>query len=427
MRASTPRTIGVYDGEPAARPAVGRRPAAGAGRGEALIEAHGRQAVTDAAARGAGAARERGTSARTACWRSSAGAADLLARPPSLRPVINATGVIVHTNLGRAPLAEVAIDGSARSRRATRRSSTTSTSGRRGSRHTSTLGALLRELTGAEDGLAVNNNAAAVLLCLAATARRRRGADQPRRADRDRRRLPDPRHPGPVGRAAGRGGHHQPHAARRLRAGDHAARRARSCACTSRTSGSSASPSATRSWRELARGGGARRAADRRPRLGGAARPARPAGRAHGAGQRRGRRRPRLLLRATSCWAGRRRASSSAAAEAVERVRRHPLAAGAAHRQAVAGRRWRRRCALYRDPAQAVRADAGAAAVAPSRSSAVRERAERLWPSGWAASVVDSVARIGGGAVPLLELPSVACALDGGDELAAGCARPTRR
>ena len=46
-------------------------------------------------------------------------------------------------------------------------------------------------------------------------------------------------------------------------------------------------------------------------------------------------------------------------------------------------------------------------------------RGRRRWPSAWAATVVATRARVGGGAVPLLELPSFACALDGGDALAA--------
>ena len=56
-----------------------------------------------------------------------ADAAASLARPPSLRPVVNATGVIVHTNLGRAPLAEAALQRVVEVARGSRRSSTTST------------------------------------------------------------------------------------------------------------------------------------------------------------------------------------------------------------------------------------------------------------------------------------------------------------
>ena len=88
---------------------------------------------------------------------------------PRLRRVLNATGVIVHTNLGRAPLAEVALE---RVRDAGRGYSSLEydlTTGARGSRQDH-VAPLLRRLTGAEAALVVNNNAAAVLLCLAALA-----------------------------------------------------------------------------------------------------------------------------------------------------------------------------------------------------------------------------------------------------------------
>lgn len=88
---------------------------------------------------------------------------------PSLRTVINATGVILHTNLGRAPVSEAA--GQAMLMAATHYSNLEFDldSGERGSRHVH-LRTLLREVTGAEDGLVVNNNAGAVLLCLSALA-----------------------------------------------------------------------------------------------------------------------------------------------------------------------------------------------------------------------------------------------------------------
>ena len=85
-----------------------------------------------------------------------------------VRPVINATGVVVHTNLGRAPLSEAA-------RRAIIEASGYATveydlrSGARGSR-TSYVGALAAELCGAAAGTAVNNGAAALLLAIAAAA-----------------------------------------------------------------------------------------------------------------------------------------------------------------------------------------------------------------------------------------------------------------
>ena len=87
---------------------------------------------------------------------------------PSLRRVINATGVIVHTNLGRAPLARAAID---RIADAAGYSNLEYDLGRgaRGSRAVHAR-ALLQQLTGAEDAVVVNNNAAAVLLALAALA-----------------------------------------------------------------------------------------------------------------------------------------------------------------------------------------------------------------------------------------------------------------
>jgi L-seryl-tRNA(Ser) seleniumtransferase len=87
-------------------------------------------------------------------------------RRPSLRRVINATGVIVHTNLGRAPLSEAAVE---RVRDVARYSTLEYDldAGARGSRQDH-LVEPLRRLTGAESALVVNNNAAAVLLALAA-------------------------------------------------------------------------------------------------------------------------------------------------------------------------------------------------------------------------------------------------------------------
>ena len=94
-------------------------------------------------------------------------AADMAAG--SLRPVINATGVILHTNLGRAPLAHDAAEAARRIGGGYSNLELDLDAGDRGSRMDH-LEPLLLELTGAEAAMAVNNNAAAVLLALAALA-----------------------------------------------------------------------------------------------------------------------------------------------------------------------------------------------------------------------------------------------------------------
>jgi L-seryl-tRNA(Ser) seleniumtransferase len=91
------------------------------------------------------------------------------ARAPSLRPVLNATGVVVHTNLGRAPLAEEALAQVVAAARGYSNLELDLSSGTRGSRQDH-VASLLRRLTGAEAALVVNNNAAALLLALAALA-----------------------------------------------------------------------------------------------------------------------------------------------------------------------------------------------------------------------------------------------------------------
>jgi L-seryl-tRNA(Ser) seleniumtransferase len=88
---------------------------------------------------------------------------------PSLRPVINATGVIINTNLGRAPLSARALAAIYDVARGYTNLEYDLAAGERGSRHEH-LRATLRELTGAEDCLVANNNAAAVLLVLSALA-----------------------------------------------------------------------------------------------------------------------------------------------------------------------------------------------------------------------------------------------------------------
>ena len=91
------------------------------------------------------------------------------ARRPSLRRVLNATGVIVHTNLGRAPLAGAALERVVEVGGGYSNLEYDLDRGGRGSRQNH-LASVLQRLTGAEAGLVVNNNAAAVLLALAALA-----------------------------------------------------------------------------------------------------------------------------------------------------------------------------------------------------------------------------------------------------------------
>jgi L-seryl-tRNA(Ser) seleniumtransferase len=124
----------------------------------------------DDGATGGGTARGVATTAATA--------EDLLAHAatmltewatPGLRPVLNLTGVVIHTNLGRAPLSEAAIDQVVQVARSYSNLEYDLEAGSRGSRE-SHVEALLTRLTGAEAAFAVNNNAGAMLLLLMALA-----------------------------------------------------------------------------------------------------------------------------------------------------------------------------------------------------------------------------------------------------------------
>jgi len=98
-------------------------------------------------------------------WAEAVRAQLARAQQPSLRPVINATGVVLHTNLGRAPLARAAIDAMVAVSAGYSNLEYDLDAGARGSRYDH-CAALLRELTGAEDALVVNNGAAALVLAL---------------------------------------------------------------------------------------------------------------------------------------------------------------------------------------------------------------------------------------------------------------------
>ncbi len=105
---------------------------------------------------------------------AAAGAAELARclAAPSLRTVVNATGVVVHTNLGRSLLARRALERLLEINRTYSNLEYDLAAGRRGSRYVH-VDRLLCELTGAEASLVVNNNAAAVLLCLQTMAKGR--------------------------------------------------------------------------------------------------------------------------------------------------------------------------------------------------------------------------------------------------------------
>ena len=106
-----------------------------------------------------------GTAPSTAELGAQAGDAAAARMAPSLRPVINATGVILQTNLGRAPLSDRAIQAMAAVASGYSNLEFEVEAGARGSRHEHVRN-LIRRTTGAEDGLVVNNNAAALYMVL---------------------------------------------------------------------------------------------------------------------------------------------------------------------------------------------------------------------------------------------------------------------
>jgi L-seryl-tRNA(Ser) seleniumtransferase len=133
----------------------------------APIERFGREATVDAIRDAIAAARaEDGEASLTAEEAANAALVRLEAQhPPRLRPVFNLTGIVLHTNLGRAQLAEEAIAAATTAMREAVALEFDLATGRRGERDDVVRG-LLVELTGAEDATVVNNNAAAVLLAL---------------------------------------------------------------------------------------------------------------------------------------------------------------------------------------------------------------------------------------------------------------------
>jgi L-seryl-tRNA(Ser) seleniumtransferase len=130
----------------------------------------GRRALVESARRTLDELRTRISSGETAKFSVEALEAEIAARAEqaarySVQPVINATGVILHTNLGRAPLARQAIEHLAETAASYSNLEYDLEAGHRGKRDAHT-DSLFRELVGAEQTLVVNNNAAAVFLAL---------------------------------------------------------------------------------------------------------------------------------------------------------------------------------------------------------------------------------------------------------------------
>jgi len=379
--------------------------------GANLVERHGRPATVEAIRAALAGARGRGVA--DGPDELLAEAARLLGRPPSLRPALNATGVIVHTNLGRAPLAAAAIE------RATAVAAGYSNleydleAGTRGSRH-SHLGAILAELTGAEDGMAVNNNAAAVMLTLAALAG---GREVPISRGElieigDGFRIPE---------VLAQSGARlvEVGSTNRTRIGDYARALGPDTGAVLRVHQSN--------FRMV----GFTEAPALHELCSLAAEHGVPVIDDLGSGQLIDL--PDLADEPTArssveagatvvCFSGDKLLGGPqagvivGATEAVARIRRHPLAR-AVRIDKLSLAALEATLELYRDPARALREVPVLRAVAEP-AAAVRERAERL-AARLGGDVVATTARVGGGAVPLLEIESFACALDGGDQLAA--------
>jgi L-seryl-tRNA(Ser) seleniumtransferase len=142
-------SVGALIESDAIRPLLGRAPrAVVVGAVRAAIDAARR--APDAAPRGEHE------------WAAAVGRELEGAERSSLRPVLNATGVVLHTNLGRAPLADAALAAIHRVAGGYSNLEYDVARGTRGSRYVH-CAALLRELTGAEDAVVVNNCAAALV------------------------------------------------------------------------------------------------------------------------------------------------------------------------------------------------------------------------------------------------------------------------
>ncbi len=133
----------------------------------ALLHHAPRSLVVDAVRNAVSSARESANAVPSddAAWTRAVATRVEQSQRRSLRPVLNATGIVLHTNLGRAPLPAVAIEAIERVAGGYSNLEYDLAAGTRGSRYVH-CAALLTELTGAEDALVVNNCAAALVLAL---------------------------------------------------------------------------------------------------------------------------------------------------------------------------------------------------------------------------------------------------------------------
>ncbi len=329
------------------------------------------------------------------------------AREARLRRALNATGVIVHTNLGRAPLAEAALERVHEIGRGYSNLEYDLSAGARGSRQDHVAG-VLRRLTGAEAALVVNNNAAAVLLALAALAEGREVIVSRGELIEigDGFRIPDV-----LARSGARlvevGTTNRTRAADYDRAvGPETAVLLRVHQSNFRVVGFTELPSVAQLAKVAQRhelplvddlGSGALAQVEDEPSV-------------------------RESLEAGAdlvCFSGDKLLGGPQAgivvgsAELVEKLRRHPLQrAVRADKLTLAALEGT--LTLYLDPERAAR-EVPVLRMASEDAGEVRARAERLAEL-LGGEVEDTVARIGGGALPLAELPSFACAVE--EELA---------
>jgi L-seryl-tRNA(Ser) seleniumtransferase len=336
---------------------------------------------------------------------------------PALRAVLNATGVILHTNLGRAPLAEEAIARVGEVARAYSNLELDLGTGRRGSRQDH-VEPLVCELTGAQAALCVNNGAAAILLALAALAAGREVVVSRGELVEigDGFRIPDVmRESGAVLREVG--------TTNRTRIDDYRAAIGPDTAAllhvhpsNFRVVGFAATP-ALADLAALAAAHGLPLLCD----LGsGALVPAGPLADEPSPREAIAAGADLVSFSGDKLLGGPQAGVLCGRSDVIERCRRHPLAR-ALRIDKLSLAALGATLVLSRDPARAV-TSVPVLQAACEPADAVRARAERL-AARVGGEVIETVGRIGGGALPLAELPSFGVALDGNAEARAAALR----